>query len=266
MALWDKIKYSSGIAYLNNVFIYEVDIEKANINILYSKGLITKDIYDYLYNSERMVRQVYIGKLQRDVKYTKALQQGIIEAKAQLFQANDIKDFEVLSIKNDAVFLINRIPSIRDFGLIHFIPKNVYTSFYTVGNLEMYYYYNSISKEEKLDIKGLGDSVIETHRDYMYQFLCDLFYTIQCNGIEVAIRLMKEFYIQYINLKLPLGYYRKFDISNEFHFKSRTSMGTGYSINNINESMLPLIDISYNLRILITLQKILDNMYFNKFR
>ena len=76
MELWENINYTSEISYLNNIFIYELDIQKANINILYSKGVIDKETYDFLYNSERMVRQVYIGKLQKDTTVVNVLKQG----------------------------------------------------------------------------------------------------------------------------------------------------------------------------------------------
>lgn len=267
MELWNQINYTSEISYLNNVFIYELDISKANINVLKTKNIIDDKTYDYLYNAERMVRQVFVGKLQKDKRVSDALKQGIIEAKKLLFEANDIKDYEVLTIKNDAVFLINRIPAIRDFGLIHFVPKNKYTGFYKVRNFEFFYYYSNLDKEEYLHIKGLSDAVIESHKDYFYQFLKDLFYTIQCNGIEIAIRLLKDFYMQYINLSLPIEYYRRFDTQNDYHFKIKTAIGTGFSINdNPNESMKPLLDITANLNLLIELQKILTNMYFVKYR
>ena len=144
MELWENINYTSEISYLNNIFIYELDIQKANINILYSKGVIDKETYDFLYNSERMVRQVYIGKLQKDTTVVNVLKQGIIEAKKTLFEINNIKDYEVLSIKNDAVFIIGRLPKVTDFGLVKFIPKNTYTGFYRVCNYEFYYFYSNI--------------------------------------------------------------------------------------------------------------------------
>ena len=43
-------------------------MSKANINILFSKGIINRDTYEYLYNSERMVRQIYVGKLLQNNK------------------------------------------------------------------------------------------------------------------------------------------------------------------------------------------------------
>ena len=266
MDLWKNTNYTSEISYLNNVFIYELDIQKANINILFSKGMIDQSIYEFLYNSERMVRQVYIGKLQRNAVVSNVLKQGIIEAKKNLFEANDIKDYEVLSIKNDAVFIIGRIPSITEFGIIKFIPKNMYTGFYKVLNYEFYYFYNSISKEEYLHVKGISDANIKLHENYFYQFLKDLFYTIQCNGVEIALRLIKTFYFQYINLELPVGYYRKFDSMSNYQFRVRTEIGTGFTIDEAGEDQKSLLDINDNLRILIELQKILTNMYFNKYR
>ena len=123
--LYDNINYTSGISYLDNTFIYEYDISKANINVLYSKKAIDKDTYDYLYNANRDTRQVYIGKLQKENKeIATILKAGIIEAKKWLFEANNIHDYEVLSIKNDAVFIINRVLNYTQFSIIEFKCKN----------------------------------------------------------------------------------------------------------------------------------------------
>ena len=105
--IYEKTNYSAGLNYLNNTFIREYDISKANINVLFSKGIIDKRTYDYLYESERMIRQIFVGKLIKNNNgVSDVLKQGILEARKNLFEANDIKDYEVLSIKNDAVFII----------------------------------------------------------------------------------------------------------------------------------------------------------------
>lgn len=267
--LYEKMNYSADISYLTNTFITEYDISKANINVLYLKGVLDKPTYDYLYQSERMVRQTFVGKLQRDDKHvTKLLQQGIIEAKKALFEANNIQDHEILMIKNDAVFIINRSLRNIDFGMIKFMPKNTYTSFYKintpVSKMEMLYYYSNINKEEYLDIKGLSDNVLPLHADYFYQALKDIFYSVQTNGIEVAMRMMKDIYMQYVTLQLPAEYYRKFDDKSDFHLNTFSRLSTGYSINQIDESMKSKLDITYNLHILMEIQKILVSIYFNR--
>ena len=40
--IYEETNYSAGINYLTNTFIREYDISKANINVLYSKGLLDK--------------------------------------------------------------------------------------------------------------------------------------------------------------------------------------------------------------------------------
>lgn len=267
--LYEEINYTADISYLTNTFITEFDISKANINILYLNKVIDEETYQYLYSAERMVRQKYVGMLQKNnPQITKVLQNGIIEAKKQLFTANNIQDYDVLMIKNDAVFVINRNLEYTDFGLIKFIPKNVYTSFYKIDNpiikMEMLYYYSNIDKKEYLHIKGVSDSVLSLHKDYFYQVLKDIFYSVQTSGVETAMRMIKDIYIQYINYQLPSGYYRKFDNTSNYHFNSFSKLSTGYSIDNIDESMKSKLDISYNLHILMEIQKILISIYFNK--
>lgn len=259
------INYTSRIFYLSNIFIYELDIQKANISVLYTKGVISKEVYDKLWNAERMTRQVFIGKLQKDPRITTILQAGIAEAKQALFEANQLQPEEILAIKNDAVYIIGRCPAIRDFGNIHFIPKHVYTGYYRLPHLELYYFYNSVDQTEYLDVKGIADDKLPLHSAFFLQFLKDLFCTVQTQGVEIAIRLLKLYYNQYIQRQLPIEHYRKFDFTSEFHYCVRTSIGTGFQIDASSEDQKSLIDISYNLSLLIELQKILSHMYFEKF-
>jgi uncharacterized protein YqgQ len=263
--LYEKTNYTSDISYLTNVFIYEYDISKCNINILFTKGIIDKKTYDFLYESPRMTRQVYIGKLCRDTKISNILKAGIIEAKKVFFEANNIPESSVLSIKNDAVFLLNFIPKQTKFGLINFLNKNIYTSFFKLSNLELYYYYNNINKEEYIDIKGISDNNLKYHNDYFLQLLKDIFYSMQTNGPEITIRMLKDVYNEYIKLELPIEFYRTFNAESEYHYKFINKLGTGYSAINVNESMKSLIDISYNLNILIELQRIIISQYFTKY-
>ena len=262
--LWDKTEYTADISYLNNIFITEYDISKCNINVLYTKGIIDENTYDFLYNSKRMVRQTYVGKLQKDITVVKALQSGIIEAKRMLFEANDLDDRDILAIKNDAVFVINKRLLHTKFGLIEFLPKGVYTSFYKFRNLEVYYYYNNINKNEYIEVKGISDINLAKHEGYFLQLLQDIFYSLQTSGPEIAIRMLKEYYNEYIMKKLPIEHYRKFDADSNYHLLCNTVINTGFSADYLGQNNIDIVDISYNLSILIQLQKYIVSMYFNK--
>lgn len=264
MDLWNRINYTSEISYLVNTLIYEFDIQKCNINVLREAGVLDQETYEYLWNAERMVRQCYVGNMCKNPEIERIRQSGTIEAKRKFFMANKIQDSEVLSIKNDAVFIISRVPPICDFGMIHFIKKHQYTGFYKVLNLELYFLYNSVTQEEGLDVKGINDEMLMRHQQYFLQFLKDLFYTIQMNGVAIALRLLKQFYLQYINLGLPIGFYRKFDPLSDYHFKFKSIVGAGFGAENVGEEMKKFLDISYNLNILRELQKILISIFFSK--
>lgn len=265
--LWDKVNYTADISYLTNIFITEYDISKCNINVLYTKGAIDKQTYDYLYNSERMVRQTFVGKLQRDnPEIAKILKSGIIEAKKIFFEANSIEDRDVLSIKNDAVFLINKKPKIRKFGLIEFMPKGLYTSFFKFRGIEIYYYYNNMNKMEYIEVKGISEENLAKHEGYFLQLLKDIFYSIQINGPEITLRMIKDFYKEYISRDLPIEYYRKFDTGSKYHYNCNTIINTGFEAEYVSETNKSIIDISYNLSILMQLQKYVVSMYFNKNR
>lgn len=263
--LYDRVNYTADISYLTNVFIYEYDISKCNINILYTKNVIDKATYDYLNEAPRMTRQVYVGKLCRDENVSNILKAGIIEAKKVFFEANNIQDRDVLSIKNDAVFLIGKKVRYTEFELIKFVAKNIYTSFYKFSNMEFYYYYSNATKEEYLDVKGISDENLKLHEGFFLQLLKDLFYSIQINGPEISMRMLKDSYIEYISLKMPIEYYRCFNTQSIYHFNFKCGT-TGYSINNVTESYKSMIDITFNLSILIEIQKILVSQYFNKYK
>ncbi len=102
--LYKEKNYTIELPYLFNQYIREYDISKANISILAEKGAITKKIYDQLYNSDRMFRQIYIGKMIKfNDQIQEVLNEGIIEYKQKFFEINRINDNDIVSIKNDAV-------------------------------------------------------------------------------------------------------------------------------------------------------------------
>ena len=65
------------------------------------------------------------------------------------------------------------------FGLIEFKCKNRYTSFYKINNLEIFYFYDSFTKNEEIEVKGISDDRLKLHEEYMLQLLKDIFFTVQ---------------------------------------------------------------------------------------
>lgn len=265
-ALYQKTNYTASISYLTNIFIREYDISKANINVLYSKGILDEKTYRFLHDAPRMTRQVYVGKLEKDKEILHVLQDGIREARQNLFEANQIEDHEVLAIKNDAIYIINRPLKVTKFGLIDFKNKNIYTTYLGLDYLEIYYYYNAVEKKEIIDVKGINDDTLVLHKDFFLDFLKDTLFTLQMNGPEYALDLVRNFYRSYITLQLPVGYYRKFDATSMFHYGFLTANGTGFSTKAVRESDKDKLDITYNISVIMQVQKILLDIYYLKHR
>lgn len=256
--LYEKINYSANVPFIFSKSIYEYDIEKANISILYSKGVISKEYYDKLYHSYKLQRQIAIGNLQKqNSNVTNILQEGIIEAKKELFELNNIDPDKVLSIKNDAVFLIGKILNITTVlnGNVKFILKNSYNSFVRLSGIEVYYLYNRTTGNEAYSIKGLGKSE-HLHEEYMIDFILFILSSIQTESIESTIGYIKDFYNQYINRNLPVGYYR------EFNPQSKYIIGE-YAVDDIIDTMdnKNKLNISYNANILKILMQYVSTIY-----
>lgn len=260
-SLYEKVNYISGVPFVFSRFIREYDISKANINILYEKGVINKALYDELYRSDRMQRQIYIGNLQKqNPKIVKILQNGIIEAKKNLFLSNNLSRDDILAIKNDAVFTIDRELGYRKFGNIEFKLKNLYTSFMRIDRLEFYYSYNRITKEEKIDIKGLGKNQI-LHEDYMTDFIEFIMNSIESGDIKNIIADFIAFYRSYINRQLPIFYYREYNPYSYYRI-----YGTDYCLEHLDNTIdnVMALDISYNAYILTCMYKYISSIYMNQ--
>ena len=122
--LWGRRYYSAPIDYLNSIYIREYDIRKADISIFLSKGVISQQDYDFYARIPNTARNINMGLLQQSNPTLKdILAKGIEEARHNFFEYNNIQDHEVLSIQNDAIWLINKIPTTTSFGVVNFIPN-----------------------------------------------------------------------------------------------------------------------------------------------
>lgn len=263
--LYQQTNYMTDVDYLISTYIREYDISKANINILYKYGVINKQQYDTYNIMNRNARQISIGLLLRDnPQVNDILKNGIMEAKRMLFEANNIQEEDVLCIKNDAVFIINKIPTITKFDNIEFSLKNVYTSFYKLGETELYYFFDLVSNNEKLDVKGINDMKLLLHEEFFIEFLKVTFNSAQCYPIQDTIDIVTTFYTKYIQLQLECGYYREFNNQSMFRLKDISNYYSSYGLESITEEQKTNLDITYNLNLIRELHQIYSGLYFSR--
>ena len=257
--LYNKVTYTVPLKYIIRSTITEYDIAKANINILLSKGMITKKQYTYYDNFPKKQREILIGLLQRDDKrYVEAIKSGIIEAKEHFFKANQLEDHHIVSIKNDAVFVMNKQISQTKFGLITFKQKHSYSAFYKLGTVELYYTGN---QSNILDIKNISLDKVLLHKPYMIAILKSLFNTLETDGVLAAINMLLNIYDSYRNLEFDLGFYREFNPESRFLLKAIPNIERVYKADFLDLRNIKYVDTSYNEWILRELYKILIEIY-----
>lgn len=265
--LYEEKNYITSIPFLHSVMIREYDIQKANISILYKYGVIDQSTYQYLYNAPRDVRQYVIGNLQKDIQVTEILQKGITEAKRLLFESNNIEDGDIISIKNDAVFILNKNCNYTQFGNIVFTLRNTYNLFTRVGprkEIEIYYGLNKIISDEIIDVKGINDKKLEElHSEYFISLLCEIFYMVESNPSSEVLPMISNIYNNYIQRLYPIGCYREFNSDSLYRlYNNRMSGLLSRSAHNVQEKYKDQLDISYNANILRDIYGYLSTIYF----
>ena len=251
--LWSQTHYLAPYNYILDSNIVEYDIEKANINILRSYGAIPQYAYDKTAPLPKWRREVVIGKMmRREPKLVDILKQGIQDARRQLFELLNLDSNNVLSIKNDAIFVIFMGPaSMEDIRLNDFITfkaKGHFRSFYYLGEKELYYTYDPMSGTEGMDIKGMGNRAIK-ECDGFIKSLSDIFYMCLTGGVKAAYDMSTKFYEDYMNKKFPANYYRRFDSWAKFDLLP-ISQYASFRADFLPDNAVNLIDPSYNLAII----------------
>lgn len=266
--LWKQHTYISPTEFVIGTLIREFDISKANISVLRDANVLSEEQYQYYLHCDRMERQIAIGKLQgANPEVVDILKDGILNAKRIFMEANNICDSEILYIRNDAICIVGDryIPILQITDRVAFRESARYTSFYRFGNIHLLYSYDIINQKENIDVKGLGDgynSAFSLHKNFMIDFLSELFYTAQVEGIQNAIKLLSTVHQDYITMKMDIGYYREFNHSSNYRLKSDFSANSTLYLREATEWHKQFLDISFNESLLRHFQKIFASIIF----
>lgn len=263
--LWQRKNYTAPMPYLIAHSIYEYDIQKANISVLYALGIIDSAYYQRLYNADRMERQIEVGYLQRNnVGLADALAEGITEFRHKFFDANGLTELDILAIKNDAIFVIDKIPKVTQFGNVKFVQKNMYSSYIKLAkSIEVYFQSNRVTEQIIITVKGISDEKLELHQNGIVEVIANVLFLVESGDVNSALTYLTEFYNDFIDRRLDINYYREFNSRSEYVISAN---GEYYSIPNCNQSQVTSVNISCNLNILRELYKILSAIYFQRNR
>lgn len=238
--LYKRDLWTQNIDYIINANIYEYDMRGAGINLIKYYELLNDDIIEHLETLPKKIRDITIGEMRKkDKDLNRGLSEAFTKMRKKFFLANDIKEHQILSIKMDAIFLVNKSCNKTTFKNMEFVVKNRYTSFHKFGNIE-FFYRNS---GRILDVKGIKDEKIPLHDEYMCKFLKDMFNLLETSSNDRIISKLKQFTKFYKGRELEHQYYRELNSDSYYSLFA----GKDVRIFKSDEYLLGFdIDISFN--------------------
>lgn len=247
--LYKKDNYiNDNIFFLFNKDITEYDMSDAGFSLIQEFGLLDSDIINKLSKMKKDKRKIEIGNIQRkNQEFKERLKDSFADARMLFFELNNIDDTELISIKKDAIITTQFCKQTKIGKFINFRPKHFYTSYIRLDRrLELYYSPNDFA------VKGIGDEMLEDHKDYMIKFIKTYFHKMETSDKSTVIEFTRNFIDKYKSFDLPVGYYRNFDIKSEFCVVGDTTKYKKYW-----EDEKENLDINYNyFNVLLKLIKI----------
>ena len=211
MELWERTSWlNKNIDFLFGDSIVEYDMKSAGLSLSKKYKLLDDKTIKSLEHMDKKSRNIQMGLIQRKNKeYAKQLLDAFKEMRKEFFTANGLDESNLLSIKKDAFFTINKKCKVIEFDEVKFDSKNKYTSYIYLNKLE--FYFNT--KTKQVDIKGLGQGeVLEAIRNAHGGFMLD-FMMKYVRMKELGVygnpmdRFLRQFVSDYRNKNLPPEYY-----------------------------------------------------------
>jgi hypothetical protein len=242
MSVLSKDNYANGdIASLRCIPVREYDMEDAGFSIVKMLNLFPSKT-EYLSSIPKRERNIAIGMaIKSNPEAGKAIQAELKRVRLRFAELNGIEDHEVLSVRRDAVFLIKRRAESGSFEGYTFRLKSQYSSFYRVNGVDLLY----SSKDDTLDVKGIGAESRRLHGPYLLDGIRMLAKSAESNSQEQALRVMREYRAAYLDLRLPVGTYRELNSSNMFRSRVRVA-GNAFYMNSASDADLRELDVTHN--------------------
>lgn len=239
---------NKNLSYIKNVSIVEYDIKSAGFSVIKEKKLLPEKVITKLEGMKKEDRNIAIGKYQKNIPtLSKEIVDTLSEVRQAFVQYNDIKPEEILSIKKDAIFLINKKPKYLKFGEnFIFRPKDSFTSYIYLNDLEVFY--SSIDKKLVVkNFKSMRNAVVEygesaddfdPNKEPLFLDIKRFLALSEKSNKDVLFEALKNYRSLYLNRELPKETYR--DVETSWYFYR------GKQFKYCTEEMFNEIDISSN--------------------
>lgn len=216
-------------------------MKAANISICKEYNLLPPTTISKIEVLHKSKRERSIGLIsQKDKVFARALEDKFNEVVKIFIENNNLDmDWDILGVRKDAVFVINReikFPSIGEN--IIFRPKGRYLHHIYLNPYDIYI------NLDKIDVKGIDDNFLPLHENGILSLLRII---SNCMGSDNPKRdineLMSDFVLSYKKRLLDYDFYREFNPNSKFRINL---FGNEILLDQIDDEFLPQIDITYN--------------------
>lgn len=224
-----------------NSTITEYDIRHANTSLMRYYDIYPSEKLDAIDKMPKAKREYVVGMLCRNDKtINKKLSKSFDDMMLKFLESNELTEDDLISIKKDAAFVINRNVKKRIFDCVEFAIKNSYCAYIKIPQYEFY-----IKKDKTVDVKGIGDKdALKLHENGILEFINTVIDLYSKQDTEELSRYLHEFMEVYKNRELPFDYYREFN--SQSAFISHDEMGGTVILDELDDSMISDIDITFN--------------------
>jgi hypothetical protein len=244
--LYMKHNYvNRNLVYLKNNIIREYDMVNAGINILHHYNVLSDEEYKNLNEMDKLSKNIVVGKfLKKNPDINESLMNEFINIRKELFEINGINDDDILSIKKDAVFIINkRLNKLKLNEDFIFQEKNKYAGYINIDRKEFYY---NVDKRE-FDIKGYSDFIKKFHKNYLFKELEELLYLDMINEKNMVFEKLIQLKYDFLERNLDKGYY--LDITQGKYIFN--AIGSMYGLDDMDDNLKPYCFINNNLNFIL---------------
>ena len=246
--LYNKHNYlNKDIKFINNESIIEYDMKNAGINILLYNNILNDNDFKKLMSLSKLDRNISVGKfLKNNPDVNEFLINEFINIRKDFFNLNNIEDNNVLSIKKDAVVLINKTASVTKLNdFYEFLPKEKSNSYININNKE--HYYNI--ENNLLITKGYSEEVKMFQKDYIFKFLSECLLLLSVHNKDNLFEKCIVFKDNYVKKNLDFGYYKDIYL-NKYIFQINSYL---FEKLVVDKELLTYCNINNNLNFIIEL-------------
>ena len=236
--------------------ITELDMVSAGLSVIKADKLLPLHLIKRLDALPKKDRSIAIGRLSTipELKnLAKIITDGIRNYLNEFLNINGVSSERIISVKRDAIFITGPCPgSLKLNEHVAFKPKNSYTSFLKLNGVELY----AVPKRRMVDIKGIGQNNIALHKNFLVEMILDYLGHVERNKRNIAAETLQQFRYDYVNKKLPLGFYREFNATSKFAIQYGSH---AYQLSFDDSMDIDLINILYNLKhVIIPMAKVIS--------